>query len=391
MKKLLIASAVVWVGLLGWGALEARAAEGPEAARDRALKLFRRLTGVSLPLSDPRVAQLQQMAQEGRYEDVAAMAIEDSRFYLGTLRNFAAVMSTQEETPSSVFNDFQAMVLGVARDGIDARQLLAGNFTYVIDAQGLPAASPGSNEHYKAAELRNVDLKAALRKVEPQREGAWEPAGVLTSRAWGEAHLEGGTNRRAIEFTMREFLCVTKDQWKDHGVPDTFVRRDVSRAPGENPAEYQNRCRSCHGIMDGLSGTFARYDFRAGSLIYLGPNAVASKLNQHPEVYPEGWVVTDDSWVNFATRNQNQALGWRGPLQGRGIREFGEMVAAANGFGRCMVKRAYREVCKRDLETIEGGGMIQDRLTAQFEAGGFKLNQLFQKVAVQPGCVLEAL
>jgi hypothetical protein len=280
------------------------------------------------------------------------------------------------------------MILGVARDDIDARTLLSGNFTYVVRASGLPPVSADNNEHYEAADRGNVDLKAMLERREPQREGIWEAAGVLTSRAWGSAHASAGTNRRAVEYTFREFLCATKDQWKDHGVPDTFVRRDVSRAPGEDPAEYQNRCRSCHGIMDGLSGTFARFDFRGTRLIYLGPNAVAAKLNQHPEVYPEGWVVTDDTWVNFATRNQNTAFGWRGATQGRGIREFGEMVAGATGFGRCMAKRAFREVCRRDLEGTEGAA-LQDRLAAQFEADGYRLKSLFRKVAMVPGCILE--
>jgi hypothetical protein len=195
-----------------------------------------------------------------------------------------------------------------------------------------------------------------------------------------------GTNRRAIEYAFREFLCAPKEQIKALGVPDQYVRRDIPRAPGENPQEYQTNCRSCHGILDGFGGSFARFDFTGGRLKYLGPEGIAPKMNQNAEFYPEGWVTVNDYWINYATKDHNASFGWRGPVSGYGVKQFGEMIANAKGFGACMAKRVFQSVCKR--EPVDAADQTLVTAAAErFESAGHKLKGLFEDLVSQPGCI----
>ncbi|HUP57186.1 MAG TPA: DUF1585 domain-containing protein, partial [Bdellovibrionota bacterium] len=155
--------------------------------------------------------------------------------------------------------------------------------------------------------------------------------------------------------------------------------------PGGNPANYATQCRSCHALMDGMGGAFARFDFVGNSLVWFGPNGVAPKMNKNGNVYPQGYLTLDDVWINMATQHHNQAFGWRGQVQGKGIKEFGSMLANAKKFGQCMTQRVFKEVCKRDPQP-DDAGMIST-LADDFEAGGYKLRALFQKVAVHPACL----
>src|SRR3989338_563204 len=158
-------------------AMQTAATAAPETPRDQALRLFKRVAGVPLFPRDPRVNQMTDLIAAGRVADAVAIAIEDPNFYGLTLRNFAAVMSSKDESPLTPFNDFQAMVIGVTRDNLDARLLLTGDFTYRASTAGLPAPAPENNDHYAAIETRALDLKAVLVKAEPQWSGFPDAAG----------------------------------------------------------------------------------------------------------------------------------------------------------------------------------------------------------------------
>ncbi len=349
-----------------------------------AQKLFLRISGVSLRRSDPRLAEMTAHIEAGEFEDAARIAMESEEFYSVTLRNLSAPMSARDESPLTVFNDFQATFLGAVRDNLDARTLLTGDYRYeAYDDLGLPPATLDSNLHYEELAARSVGLKRNLRKVSPQWFELPVAAGLLTSRTWGEQHLSAGTNRRAVEFTFKQFLCREMPEVRDRGLPLSRIRRDVDRTPGGDADVFNNECRTCHAVLDGLTGAFARLDFKDDRIVHTGNLFVAAKMNQNSHVYPEGFRVLDDSWVNHATRNHNEQIGWTGQLKGSGPRAFGEMVANSRGFSQCMVQRAFRAVCpKQDLSQP-----LLNELTDRFESEEYRLNDMFAFVSSHPSCV----
>lgn len=373
---------LAFIGLLPW----AFAAPSPRGTK-LVQKLYERLTGVPLLHTDPRLVKLMKLESEGNLEELTSLITSDSAFYNVTLRDWAAEMSNREETPFVELDDFQTMIIGVARDDMDARLLLTGNFRYEGDpALALPVATHLNNTHYQQLEARRADLQRMLTRREPQWDDVQEAAGLLTTRAWARAHLIAGTNRRAVEFAFREFMCSPISQWKDEGLPDFRVRRDVDRAPSGEPQTYQKECRSCHAAMDGMAGAFANFDFVGERIVYYGPLRVAPKMNQNATVYPQGYNTTDTFFVNLATQHHNTSFGWRGSLDGIGVNEFGAMLANSRGFSRCLAQRAYKKIC-RHPSTSEASQKTIEAVTDRFEAGGYRLRAMFGDVAIQPDCL----
>ena len=209
-------------------------------------------------------------------------------------------------------------------------------------------------------------------------------AGLLTSRGWAQTYYSAGTNRRAVAFAMQIFLCSPIATWRNAAIDDYHIRRDISRIPGGDPKTFQTTCRGCHGPMDGFGGAFVHFDFDVPSTTfnYLGSQVIAPKFNQNANTYPDGWITTDDSWVNLLA--DNPQFGWRTPSSGNGINEFGNLrpiplSSAADGDPR------FKEVCRRNASTTEQG-LIQD-LATRFEGGGYDLKSLFQDVAISPQCL----
>jgi hypothetical protein len=378
-----LALAALLLAVTAQGAIHApRKDADPQAV---ALQLFKRLTGTPILLNDPRLAQMVSAIQSGDMAGAAAIATDDDHFYSDVVRDFASLMATRAETPLAPLDDFQATIIGATRDDLDARTLLTGNYLYLGNSStGVSQYSPSDDQHYLDLETGHFSLKQVLVKTEPQPQGLPVSAGLLTSRGWASAHLIAGTNRRGVEYTFREFLCTPIQTWRDSGMPDFHVRRDVDRVPGGNPTTYQTTCRSCHALMDGMGGAYARLDFVNDTLTYMGPSGVASKMNKNSNVYPQGYMTLDDSWFNQATQHHNTSFGWRGPLSGNGVHDFGVMISNAKKFSSCMTTRVFREVCKREPDPSEAS-LIQG-LADDFETGGYKLRSLFQKVAVTPAC-----
>ena len=289
-------------------------------------RLYERLTGIPLLLNDPRVAILEQMVADGRSQDAVHLITDDPEFLQVTVRDFAMVMSNHELSPYTPLNDFVAMVVGVTRDGGDARELLTGDFRYVgLDQFSLPAISRDNDQHYEKLDELRVPLKSALFRVAPQWPGIPDAAGLLTTRAWAVAHMSGGTNRRALQYAFQEFLCRPIPTWKDVTIPDDRIRCDVSRAPSGNPEEFRANCRGCHAPMDALAGAFSHFDAPtiAGGIVrfvYL-PDRVAKKTYQNSGVFPFGYTTQDDSWENFLA--SNATFGWNSPNKGRGVNSLG--------------------------------------------------------------------
>jgi hypothetical protein len=371
-----------------------------DAAADAAFsarRLFLRLTGSNLDPKDARLAQMSQSLMSGDVLSAAQVAVQAEGFINVTLKALATPLSSRTESAYEPFNDFQAMFMGTTRDDRDARELLSGNYTYQAPERAdVPPPSPFNNDHYQQLEALSADFAQDLVRVEPQWPDVADAAGVLTSRAWAQDHFNMGTNRRSVEYTFREFMCTPITSWRDFGLPDNWIHRDVDRNPGGNPSTFQNTCRNCHAPMDGMVGAFARFDFQTmtdpisgllgGRLIYLGPVGIAPKTNQHPAVYPAGHITTDDSWINMAIYHQNAAFGWKGPLQGNGVQQFGRMIAASDGFAACFAQRAYQQVCKQD--PLSAGDGVLSGLATSFQSSGYKIKSLYAAAAAVPGCVL---
>ncbi len=389
-----------------------------DQAMEKASLLYRRLVGLRTSVDNPTVRAMADYIAIDDWVGAAMVATEEAGFYNHVVRDFAAKMSNQEVSVGAPLNDFVATIVGITRDELDAREMLTGDFFYM--ATGDAVAVPldvlqdvvTSNNHYSALENERYDLAAVLSRIDQQyiRDPSAtdelvshpEPAGVLTTRGWMEAHATAGTNRRLAEFAISEFTCTEMEQWADSTSPDAFVWRDVDRFPAGDAARYQTECKSCHANLDAFAGAFARFDFENGFTKYAPyyadgeddpdamkqePMGVSEKMTHNSDVFPEGYSLTDDHWTNLARSPANEArFGWRGDVnEGQGIASFAEAIANSTAFSRCMVERVFNEVCLRapsaaELELISG-------LACDFEASGYNLKQLFQTVAARPECL----
>lgn len=399
------------------------------AERRQAHNLYKRLTGVTTPIDNPVVVQMESLITAGNKLGAALLATKEAQFLNVTVRDFAARMSNRDETANTPLNDMMATVIGVARDDLSAQQLLTGNFLYQADSKlaSVPMDPVQdflvSNNHYQALEDGRFDLSKVLVKVDGQKllNGATnnvvlnpDAAGVLTSRAFMSAHAAAGTNRRMVEYSMREFLCIPINQWADVTGTDTYVGRDVDRAPGNDINKYKTTCRACHSVMDGFRGAFAKWDFSASyvknadvmfglssnnvndnalpEVMVQDPPGVAQKMNRNKDMFPDGNPVSDNSWVNNANQGLNKDyFGWpevpggQSTHRGSGLKSFATLVSQAKAFPRCMSIRAYRSVCKRDVTASEQA-MIA-RVAQEFADQNYNLRELFARIAISPECL----
>lgn len=351
-----------------------------------AKKLFLRLTGTPLSSRDSRHAKMMALIDKGDDFEAAKIAMDDDNFYRITVRHWASLMSNREGTPYVALDDFQSLVIGVVRDGLDARLLLTGDFTY----KQSPLLGNGGTFDFLLFDQRGASYKKDLFRIpQPPLATDLEPAGLLTTQAWAKAHYSGGTNRRAVQYAFQEFLCAPIDKWKTPNLDDRFVRRDVDRAPGDNPRTYQIQCRSCHAPMDAMAGAFSRLNFdqMGNQGRFLALPTVHPKYNQNTQVYPEGNATFDDAWTNPLAENhiQDEFFGWEGPTQGEGVKAFGQMLANSGAFKSCLVKKVFTSLCKREPVSRDGNAI--QSVAQTFSENGYDLKRVFGGVALLPACV----
>ncbi|MBX7231878.1 MAG: hypothetical protein K1X29_07305 [Bdellovibrionales bacterium] len=404
---------------------------------ERAQTIFKRITGIKTPIDNPILQKMADKIKEEKADEAALLATDDSSFYNITVRDMAARMSTRDETTNTPLNDLVATIIGVARDDLPATDLLTGNYSYRGDPKLTAVPNDEikdfllSNNHYQYLEQGRYDLKKVLMKVVGQKlyngsTGSVVPnpdtAGVITSRAFMAAHAVAGTNRRLVEYTFREFLCIPINQWADTSGTDTFVGRDVDRAPGGIHEKYKTTCRSCHSVMDSFRGAFAKVDFSANYvknadvlyglssanendntsplILFQNPIGIAGKMNRNNTTFPEGNAVESTAWVNNANQGLNASyFGWpelsknQSTHQGYGINSFATLVSQSKAFPRCMAIRAFRSVCKRDPGSLKDEKESQSEkdfisdIAAGFSSTGYKLKYLFSKVAASEKCL----
>lgn len=380
-----------------------------------AKKLLERIASVKVPLDHPLVIQMASRIKVGDRKGAAEIATIHPEFLNTTVKQMALKMSTREETMRLSLNDFAAAFIGVTRDNRDARELLTGNFYYMADPAKVPANITvrsdlkndilDSNNHYSDLENRDINIGAVLMRVDGQSVfdndknvlPNPEPAGVITLRTFMGAHAVAGTNRRPIEYTFREFMCVPMSEMADTGVSDVRVARDIDRFPGGDHLKYSTTCKGCHTQMDSFRGAFAYWDVNNGSPtnsqvgnvsgVFDG-NKVSRKLNVNGTVYSSGYQYKDNSFFNNSRAPANAGLfGWRGDVstEQKGTTAFARQIANSSRFSECMVKRIHDSVCRSNVNPKADIGLLK-QFAAEFEVNGYNIKKMYQTIALTSNC-----
>ncbi len=382
------------------------------------MTILQRLSS-KVPIQDPTYVQMKALIAEGKTREAAELAVHTDGFLNNTVRDFATKMSNREESMSADLNDMVATIIGIARDDLDARQMLTGDSLYYAPNAGLTNSDleqhiVRSNLHYAELETKRLNLAKILSKAPSQQviiNGQMQPmpdsAGVLTSRAFMSSHAAAGTNRRLVEFSMSQFLCAPIASWANTSIPDGYVGRDIGRLPS---TQYKSKCVGCHAPMDALQPAFAHLDFSfsetTGFIDYMksypfdpdptnpsvlnvavpaAEQKVVTKFRRGKEVFPLGFAVQNNHWENFIETD----LGWKTSRQGTGLKDFGRMLAETDAFSQCMALRAFSVVCYDPIATtnLTRKSPVIQKLAKDFEASGYNLRSLFAETVTQPECL----
>jgi hypothetical protein len=354
--------------------------------RRQAKRIHDRLAGV--PPSESVLVTMENLLVANNGLGAAAIAMENNAFYNVTLKNFATPWTNRDQTLFAPLNDYTATVIGMIRDDVPFNQLLSADLIYTGDpALGLPVNLQTSNDHYKVMEEQGIDLKdnlvPALQSVVYSYPGT-ATAGVMTSRAAGEAFFSDGTNRRMFRFTLLNHLCSDLEQVKDISRSPDRIRQDVSRSPGGDSRLFMNSCVGCHNGMDPMAQAFAYYNFDTGTQrVQFTQGSVQPKYLINENTFKYGFVTPDDHWDNYWRSGQNALLGWDGnlPGSGDGAKSLGIELASSEAFARCQVNKVFKTVCLREPGNSADRSQI-DLITASFKATNYNMKTVFAETAV---------
>jgi hypothetical protein len=370
--------------VLLFGLIASWPGSGAAGPREQAKRMHDRLVGV--PPSEGVLTSMQASIQSNDAVGAAYTAMENPIFYISSLKNFATPWTNVPQTVFADLNDYTATVIGIIRDDVPFDQVLYGDIVYT-GASG--SYSQTDNLHYQQLEQNRADLSdpnVLVRRLQSTLPGSQLPAtataGVLTTRAAGEAFFSAGTNRRMWRFTAMNFLCRDMEQLNDITRPADRIRQDIGRSPGGDSRIFHNTCVGCHSGMDPLSGAYAYYewDAEAGRVTYTPGNVTAKHLI-NANTYPGGYITIDDSWINMWRAGPNSSLGWRGPAaSGNGMKSLGVEVSATRAFSECQVEKVFRRVCLRAPESAADRAAVQT-IANDFEAGNRSMKLVFAETA----------
>jgi hypothetical protein len=194
-------------------------------------------------------------------------------------------------------------------------------------------------------------------------------------------------------FTMLNHLCNDLEQIKDSSRSSDRIQQDVTRSPGGDSRIFMNACQGCHTGMDPLNQAFAYYnyeysgDMESGRLVYTN-GSVQGKYLINPDNFKQGYITTDDSWINYWREGPNSVLGWNNSLPGRGngAKTMGQELANSDAFASCQVKKVFKTVCFREPTPAElsdvDSGIPGTAVTAKFINSGYDMKQVFAHAAV---------
>lgn len=356
--------------------------------REQAKRMHDRLVGV--PPTEAMLSAMEADIAAGDPLAAASRAMANPLFYTSALKNFVTPWTNVPQTVFADLNDYSATVIGMIRDDVPFDQVLTADLVYTgaIGVVSTPY-SHTDNIHYQELEQNHVDLSnPALLVGRPQSTlpgsplAAADTAGVITTRAAGEAFFSAGTNRRMLRFTAINFLCRDMEQLNDITRPADRVRQDVTRSPGGDSRIFHNTCVGCHSGMDALAGAFAyfEWDATAGRTTFTR-GRVTQKHLINATNFSGGYVTVDDSWLNLWRVGPNSYLGWRGPAAaGNGPKSLGAEVAGSRAFSECQVEKVFRRVCLRPPEDAADRAEVQ-RIADVFEAQNHSMKRVFAETA----------
>ena len=391
--------------------------------RRQAKRIHDRLTGV--PATTTAINVMEGLLNATPSGTTAAQYAIDTvqnpnarSFYNVTLKNFAAPWTNEEHTVFTPLNDYTATVIGMIRDGVDFREVLYGDIIY-RGANGLAvsAYSDDNNVHYEqleslgpvAGDLSNSSILIADTQSSVTAVGQANPtatAGIMTTRAGAMSFFSDGTNRAMIRFTLMNHLCTDLEPLKDISRTPDRIRRDVSRSPGGDSRIFLNSCIGCHAGMDGMAGAFAYYEWRYSAVKEDGhlefiDGVVSGKHLINPDNFAQGYVITDDSWVNYWRNGQNARLGnrpgdpssgWgngyagftqdtKNNATGSGAKTLGRELANSKAFAQCQVDKVFESICLRDPNVMAADRSVRDGFVSSFTGNSYDMRGVFTDVA----------
>jgi len=367
-------------------------------ARTQAKRIHDRLAGV-----EPSIAVLNSMealVAAGNDVDAAYLAMDNKHFYNATLVNFitpwtneAQAVFPEDMDTEGTLNDYTATLIGVIRDDLDFRRILYDDILYIgAGSLGITGYSYSGNTHYKELEALGVNMgdpSVLVQTTQSANTGGVlmpaDTAGIMTTRAAAKAFFSDGTNRAMFRFTVLNHLCEDLEQLKDVTLPADRIRQDVSRSPGGDSRIFMNACIGCHTAMDPLTQSLAYYNYDGGTLDFT--NGVVQPKNLiNADNFKPGFIVPDDSWVNYWRQGKNSLLGWNStPLtgntgEGSGAKSMGQELAYSDAFARCQVEKVFKAVCLRPAGNAADRAAVTS-ITSSFTGNGHKLKQVFAETA----------
>jgi hypothetical protein len=385
-----LAALARWLRRLGGAGLLVLACAAPATAgpREQARRMHDRLVGV--PPTETVLAGMATKIANGDAVGAAYDAMRNPYFYSSALKNFVTPWTNVERTVFADLNDYTATVIGMIRDDVPFNTVLSADLVYV-GAPGVVGAgySQTDNDHYRQLEEARVNLGDPTKLVPTLQSTlpnavltAGETAGVITTRAAGEAFFSAGTNRRMWRFTTMNFLCRDMEQLKDVSRPTDRIRQDVSRSPGGDSSVFHNHCTGCHSGMDPMAGAFAYYEWDAtAERVVFSRGQVQQKFLINASTFPFGYVTVDDRWDNYWRSGPISVLGWRGTESGGfGAKSLGREVASSRAFSVCQVEKAFQHTCFRPVGSTEDRAAVE-RIADVFESQNYSMKRVFAETA----------
>ncbi len=353
-----------------------------EESIELANKIHLNLTrGVPLLPSHPKFNEIVALVHAEDQKGAAALITDPQKgspeFYNVAIASIPQTWN-RDGSPVGDRNELSALFLGYARDGLPFDEIFWKDWVYfdpsVTDPNTAYAARPDT--HYLGI-WRNKNPRNVLKG---ERRPGFPGVGVFTTDAWARSYIHMGTNRRNFPGILNNLYCVDHDAIRTLVIPDTYVSRDVPRAPAGSPEDYAKNCKSCHAQMDGfVRPAFSRYDTTATGILQYVP--VKDKLN---ETNFSSYPVRNDSWHLFVTNQQNaEVFGFSEIpgrtfetygtdlkyLSGQGLDEWGKLVGSSAGVYRCLVKRIISQVyLRRDYSLQSMSADDRARIEAQKNA-----------------------
>jgi hypothetical protein len=360
-------------------------AAGP---REQARRIHDRLVGI--PPDPATLDAMTSLISEGNPQGAADLAMTDPNFYRNVLKNWITPWTNEAESVFAPLNDYTATVIGMIRDDVPFNQVLTADLVYV-GAPGVVSTpySQSDNQHYQELEDDRIDLSDPEQLIPVMQStlsgsqlSAADTAGVITTRAAGEAFFSAGTNRRMWRFTAMNFLCQDMEDLHDITRPADRIRQDVNRSPGGDSSIFNNQCVGCHSGMDPMAGAYAYYEWddEQGRVMYT-PGEVQNKYLINSGFFPQGFITINDRWDNYWREGQNYNLGWREPMStGYGVKSLGAEVTNSRAFSLCQVEKVFEKVCFHPPGNPTERGEV-NRIADVFESENYNIKRVFSEVA----------